>query len=153
VEIKSGIEVASLTPIMPLAAPRPVASPLPAPQAAPADLTSKVDAIQKTMDAINGNLRGFRFSGDARFRTDILVREANTNLPPSDNRATPAQRARERYRVRLNVDKDLFYRDGGSTLAHFHLQLATDPYNNPSTMDTDFAGISTRAPFSIAEAY
>jgi hypothetical protein len=33
------------------------------------------------------------------------------------------------------------------------LQLATDPFNNPNTMDTDFAGLATRAPISIAEAY
>jgi hypothetical protein len=56
--------------------------------------------------------------------------------------------------VRFNIDKDLFYRDGADRpLAHFHLQLATDPYNNPLTMDTDYAGVTTRAPFSIAEAY
>jgi hypothetical protein len=148
-------EVASTTPIVPLgvaaAAPATLAAFTPAPQAAvPAPA---LDAIQKAIDAINGNLRGFRFSGDLRFRFDLLDRAANRDLPPSDNRSTPQQRARERYRVRLNIDKDAFYRDGGPALAHFHVQIATDPYNNPSTMDTDFSAISTRAPFSLAEAY
>ena len=145
-------EIASTTAILPtLPAATALASPLPAPQAA---VASPTDAVQKAIDAINGNLRGFRLSGDLRFRFDTLNRSANTNLPPSDNRAIPQQRARERYRVRFNVDKDLFYKDGADrSLASFHLQLATDPFNNPSTMDTDFAGISTRAPISIAEAY
>ena len=112
-----------------------------------------MDAVQKAIDAINANLRGFRLSGDLRFRTDIQLREKNTNYPTSDNRSTPVQRARERYRFRLNIDKDLFYKDGDRAMATFHVQLATDPFNNPSTQDTDFAGISTRAPISINEAY
>jgi len=144
-------EIASTTAILPaLPAATALASPLPAPQAA---VASPTDAIQKAIDAINANLRGFRLSGDMRFRTDIQIREANTGLAPSDNRAVPVQRARERYRFRFNVDKDLFYKDGDRAMASFHLQLATDPFNNPSTQDTDFAGISTRAPISINEAY
>jgi Putative porin len=153
-------EVASTTPIIPLgtASSLPAATssllvPPPAPQAAGAS-QAQVDALQKAIDAINGNLRGFRLSGDLRFRNDLLVREANKNLPPGDNRATPAQRDRERYRFRLNIDKDLFYSDKSDRpLAHAHVQLATDPFNNPNTMDTDFTGIGTRAPISIAEAY
>jgi hypothetical protein len=146
--------IASTAPMLPKAATATPApnSGSPAPQAvttAPAP-----DAIQKAIDSINSNLRGFRLSGDLRFRTDLLFRAANTDLPPSDNRATPAQRARERYRFRLNVDKDLFFSDKSARpLAHAHVQLATDPFNNPSTMDTDFTGVATRAPISIAEAY
>lgn len=145
-------EIASTAPILPaLPASTMLATPLPAPQAA---VASPTDAVQKAIDAINGNLRGFRLSGDLRFRFDTLNRAANTDLPPADNRAIPQQRNRERYRVRFNVDKDLFYKDGADrALASFHLQLATDPFNNPSTMDADFSGISTRAPISIAEAY
>jgi hypothetical protein len=148
-------EVASTTPMIPLgtvaAAPPAVAFP-PAPQAP--GQTESSNAVQKAIDAINSNLRGFRLSGDLRFRFDLLDRSANTSLPPSDNRSTPQQRARERYRVRFNVDKDMFFSEKADhPLAHFHLQLATDPYNNPITMDTDFSGIATRAPFSIAEAY
>jgi len=151
-------EVASTTPIIPLA-PESITplttmafTPSPAPQAAVA--APAPDALQKAIDAINANLRGFRLSGDLRFRTDLLLRSANADLPPGDNRAAPAQRARERYRVRLNVDKDVFLGDTSDRpLAHAHVQLATDPFNNPNTMDSDFAGVTTRAPISIAEAY
>ncbi len=156
-------EVASLNPVVPLgmAASLPVstAASLAAlaqapPAAAPVASAASVNAVQKAVEAINANLRGFRLSGDLRFRSDTLIREANTSLPPGDNRAVPAQRARERYRFRLNIDKDLFFSDKSDRpMAHAHVQLATDPFNNPSTMDTDFTGISTRAPISIAEAY
>lgn len=144
-------EIASTTPILPpLPALTTIAVPLPAPQAV---VAAPADNVQKALDAINGNLRGFRLSGDFRLRFDTLNRSANTTLPPSDNRAVPQQRDRTRYRIRFNTDKDLFYKDGDRAMASFHLQLATDPFNNPSTMDSDFAGISTRAPISIAEAY
>ena len=137
-------EVASTAPILPpLPALTTMAIPLPAPQAA---IAAPSEAIQKAIDAINANLRGFRLSGDLRFRTDLQLRESNPNF-------APVQRARERYRLRFNIDKDLYYKDGDSAMASFHLQLATDPFNNPSTQDTDFAGISTRAPISINEAY
>jgi hypothetical protein len=145
-------EIASTAPILPpIPALTAAVVPLPAPQAA---VAAPSDALQKAIDAINGNLRGFRLSGDFRLRFDTLNRSANTSLPPSDNRAVPMQRDRERYRVRINIDKDLFYKDGADrSLATFHLQLATDPFNNPNTMDTDFAALATRAPISIAEAY
>jgi len=145
-------EIASTAPILPpLPVLTTVAIPLPAPQAA---VAAPSDAVQKAIDAINANLRGFRLSGDFRLRFDTLDRSANTDFGSSDNRSTPMQRDRERYRVRFNVDKDLFYKDGADrSLATFHLQLATDPFNNPNTMDTDFAGLATRAPISIAEAY
>ena len=137
-------EIASTTPILPpLPAVTTAVVPLPATQAA---VAAPSDAVQKAIDAINANLRGFRLSGDLRFRTDIQVRESSPGF-------APVQRARERYRFRFNVDKDLFYKDGDRAMASFHVQLATDPFNNPSTMDTDFSGISTRAPISINEAY
>jgi hypothetical protein len=137
-------EVASTAAILPpIPALTTVAVPLPTPQAA---VAAPSDAVQKALDAINANLRGFRLSGDLRFRSDIQVRESNPNF-------APVQRARERYRFRFNIDKDLFYKDGDRAMASFHVQLATDPFNNPSTMDTDFAGVSTRAPISISEAY
>src|ERR1051326_7787530 len=95
-------EIASTTAILPtLPAATALASPLPAPQAAA--VASPTDALQKAIDAINGNLRGFRLSGDFRLRFDTLNRSANTDLPPSDNRAIPQQRSRERYRVRVNI--------------------------------------------------
>ena len=141
-------EVAVVAPAVPV-------TPVPEPQAAVATSAPTIsDATKAQLDALGRNLGGFKFSGDLRFRFDLLDRAANTSLPSGDNRSTPQQRARERYRVRFNIDKDLFAKDGqDKPLAHFHLQLATDPYNNPITMDTDFAGIATRAPFSISEAY
>src|SRR5262249_40278980 len=61
---------------------------------------------------------------------------------------------RERYRLRLNFDKDLFTKDVDSTpLVKAHAQLATEPFNNPLTMDTDYSGIDTQAPISVAEAW
>jgi len=144
-------EIASTTPVLPpIPALTTVVVPLPAPQAAAA---APSDAVQKAIDAINANLRGFRLSGDVRFRTDVQLRESNPNFPSSDNRSTPVQRARERYRFRFNIDKDLYYKDGDRAMASFHVQLATDPFNNPSTMDTDFTAFGTRAPISISEAY
>jgi len=84
-------EIASTAAILPtLPAATPIAS-LPAPQAA---VASPSDAVQKAIDAINANLRGFRLSGDFRLRFDTLNRAANTDLPPSDNRAIPQQRIR-----------------------------------------------------------
>jgi Putative porin len=150
-------EVASTTPIVPVGTtatlPAALAS-FVAPAPDPQGPTTAPDAVQKAIDAINGNLRGFRISGDFRFRNDLLVRSANTSLPPADNRAVPQQRDRERYRFRLNIDKDLFYSDKSDrALVHGHVQLATDPFNNPNTMDTDFTAFTTRAPISIAEAY
>jgi hypothetical protein len=138
------VEIASTAAILPpLPALTAVAVPLPAPQAA---VAAPSDAVQKAIDSINADLRGFRLSGDLRFRTDVVVREKSST-------SAAQQRARERYRLRFNVDKDLYYKDGDRAMASFHLQLATDPLNNPSTQDTDFAGISTRAPISINEAY
>ncbi len=147
-------EVASTTAMVPNP-PAPAPAPVFAPPATPAPAdAATLDSLQKTVNAINAKLGGFKFSGDLRFRFDLLSRSANAALPPTDNRATPAQRARERIRVRLNVDKDLFYNEKDEhPLVKFHLQLATDPYNNPITMDSDFAGLGTRAPFSIAEAW
>jgi hypothetical protein len=87
-------------------------------------------------------------------RFDNQDRSADPEFGSSDNRSNAIQHARERYRVRFNLDKDLFYSEKADrALAHFHLQLATDPFNNPLTMDTEFSGITTRAPISIAEAY
>jgi hypothetical protein len=61
--------------------------------------------------------------------------------------AGPMQNVRGRYRLRLNVDKELDPR------FRFHMQLSTGPLNNPVTLDQDMAGIAARAPFAISEAY
>jgi type II secretory pathway pseudopilin PulG len=83
---------------------------------------------------------GFQFSGDFRLRLDSVTRTGN-------DVAAPVQNVRGRYRLRLNIDKDLDPR------FRFHMQLSTGPFNNPGTADQDMGGITARHPFSIAEAY
>ncbi len=106
-------------------------APAPAPQAE--DLSKKVDS------AVRG-LGGFRFSGDFRYRFDVQARSGNDAAPPLQN-------LRSRYRLRLNLDKDIDPR------LRFHMQLSTGPLNNGLTNDQDFAGITAKHPFSVAEAY
>ena len=139
-------EVASLAAILPVA-PVPALA-LPAPQAATAAPAGpSLTDVSKRVDGLIRNVAGFRFSGDFRLRFDLQDRSGNAV-------AGPLQNVRERYRLRFNVDKDLFFSDTADRpLAHAHVQLATAPFNNPLTMDTDFAGVDTRAPFSVAEAY
>lgn len=86
------------------------------------------------------SVNGFQFSGDFRLRLDSVTRTGN-------DIAAPMQNVRGRYRLRLNVDKDLDPR------FRFHLQLSTGPANNPVTLDQDMGGITARHPFSISEAY
>lgn len=124
-------EVASATPIVP-GAPAPV----PAPQAAAAGS----DALAKDVETVRSNLGGFRFSGDFRYRLDMGLRSGNEF-------AAPLQNIRSRYRVRLNIDKDLA--KGLTT----HLQLSTGPYSTDTTNDQDFAGFGIKHPFSVAEAW
>src|SRR6185436_11459797 len=94
----------------------------------------------KKVDTLSTNLGGFKFSGDFRLRMDVQARAGNSV-------AGPLQNIRGRYRLRLNVDKDL------DPKFRFHLQLSTGPYNNQITNDQDFAGMAVKHAFSIAEAY
>jgi hypothetical protein len=86
------------------------------------------------------SVAGFRFSGDFRYRFDAQLRSANAA-------AGPLQNLRNRYRIRMNVDKDLDPR------FRFHLQLSTGPYNVGTTNDQDWSATVAKHPFSIAEAY
>ncbi len=86
------------------------------------------------------HLGGFQFSGDFRYRLDMQLRSANEF-------AAPLQNIRSRYRLRMNIDKDLDPR------FRFHMQLSTGPINNIITNDQDMAGLAAKHPFSIAEAY
>ena len=83
---------------------------------------------------------GFRFSGDFRYRLDLQLRSANSI-------AGPLQNTRGRYRVRLNVDKEIA---SGLTA---HAQISTGPYSNYTTNDEDWAGVAAKVPFSLAEAW
>lgn len=125
-------EVASVSPVVPAPAPPP-AFQQPAPPAQP-------DTVSKEIEGINANLRGFRFSGDFRYRLDMGLRSGNEF-------AAPLQNIRSRYRFRLNIDKDLA--KGLTT----HLQLSTGPYATDTTNDQDFAAFGVKHPFSIAEAW
>lgn len=78
---------------------------------------------------------GIRLSGDFRLRLDAAFR------------SQAVQNVRQRYRLRLNADRDVFPDLG------FHMQLSTGAVNNGITLDQDFAGGVTRHPFLISEAY
>jgi hypothetical protein len=152
-------EVASLAPMVPV----PVASTsLSAAPLAPLGLPSTSASLQakpaaspvagpttsELSERLNGYLRNVvRLSGDMRFRYDLQLRSGNSV-------AGPLQNSRERYRLRVNFDKDLFLHEGDQTArVKLHAQVATEPFNNPITMDTDFTGIDTRAPISVSEAW
>ncbi len=85
-------------------------------------------------------MAGLQLSGDLRFRLDLQARSSNAVAPPLQN-------IRGRYRLRLNLDRDIDPR------FRFHLQLSTGPSNNYLTNDQDFGGIAAKHPFGIAEAY
>ena len=101
---------------------------------------SAIDNLTQKVDSVLGNLGGFKFSGDFRFRADMQARSANAV-------AGPLQNIRSRYRVRLNVDKDF------EPKFRFHLQLSTGPFATQTTNDQDFGAMAVKHPFSIAEAY
>lgn len=108
----------------------------PAPRAQP---SVRLDGIRGIEEAVRG-LGGFRFSGDFIYVFDAQARAGNAIAPPLQN-------LRSRYRVRLNVDKQLNDR------FQFHLQLSTGSFNNQVTVLQDFAGIAPKSPFNIAEAW
>lgn len=85
-------------------------------------------------------IAGFRLSGDFRFRFDAAVRSSSIQ-------ATGLQNIRQRYRLRLNVDRDI------RPDLNFHMQFATGAVNNGITFDQDFAGGVTRHPFFVSEAF
>lgn len=99
-----------------------------------------VDDLAKKTEAVSKNLGGFQFSGDFRYRLDVQARSGN-------EMAAPLQNVRSRYRLRLNIDKELDPR------FKFHMQLSTGPYNNAITNDQDMAATVAKHPISIAEAY
>jgi hypothetical protein len=140
--------VASAVPMVPAApkTPGPALSPIPNPGAAPVTqdqmegYTKKLDAVSKSMEALNKGLAGFKLSGDVRLRSDNIFRSSTAV-------AGPAQNVRARYRVRVNVDKKL------SDQIDTHVQLGSGTFNNPLTLDTDFSGANTRGALFITEAW
>ncbi len=101
---------------------------------------SQPPAAVASVPAEPKTVSGFQFSGDFRFRLDAQLRSGNAVAPPLQN-------VRGRYRLRMNVDKDLDPR------FRFHMQLATGALNNPITNDQDMGGMAVKHPFSISEAY
>ncbi len=101
---------------------------------------ARIDELAKKTETGLKNLGGFQFTGDFRYRLDAQLRSGNEIAPPLQN-------VRGRYRVRLNIDKELDPR------FKFHLQLSTGPFNNPITNDQDMAGLAAKHVFSIAEAW
>lgn len=89
---------------------------------------------------IRQTVAGIQFSGDFRLRFDAALRSANQF-------AGPLQNVRGRYRLRLNADRSLDRR------FDVHMQLSTGTLNNPLTNDQDMAGMNTKHPFSVAEAW
>ncbi len=96
--------------------------------------------LARRVDTLSTNLGGFKLSGDFRLRADVQARTGNSI-------AGPLQNIRGRYRLRLNVDKDI------DPKFRFHVQLSTGPYNNQITNDQDFAAMAVKHAFSIAEGY
>jgi hypothetical protein len=109
--------------------------------AAPAALVAEKEEKKEEKPVASAlSVAGFKFSGDFRYRLDVQTRSSN-------DIAGPLQNIRSRYRVRMNVDKEIDPR------FKFHLQLSTGPYSNDITNDQDYAGIAVKHPLSIAEAY
>jgi hypothetical protein len=107
---------------------------------APAQATQTFQDLEKKVDTLSTNLAGFKFSGDFRLRADLQARSSNAV-------AGPLQNVRSRFRVRLNVDKDI------DPKFRFHLQLSTGPINNQTTNDQEFGAMAVKYPFALAEAY
>ncbi len=135
-------QVASLVAVIPADPGRaraavPALAPVADPGRAPAT-EGQMEQYTKTVDAISKGLAGFKFSGDLRYRFDGIFRSANSA-------GSSQQNARERYRLRFNVDKAV------SSQLDTHIQLGSGTFNNPLTFDTDFAGANNRGPLFIAE--
>jgi Putative porin len=111
-----------------------------APESLPQRQNAEIDDLTKKVETTIANLGGFKLSGDFRFRADAQLRSANAV-------AGPLQNIRSRYRVRLNIDKDI------EPQFRFHLQLSTGPFNVQTTNDQEFGAMAVKQPFAIAEAF
>ncbi len=94
--------------------------------------------IDRVVSAAGRDLFGFKLSGDLRFRTDGIFRSGNAV-------AGPVQNIRERYRLRLNIDRAL------NDKFDFHLQLGSGTFSNPLSQDTDFTGTNLHGPIFLNE--
>jgi uncharacterized coiled-coil protein SlyX len=108
---------------------------------------SQTPTVEQRLAKVEGQVLKIgpvRFSGDFRLRFDGTFRSATQ---PPDPPLEHVQNARGRYRLRLNFDTDIHPN------LSFHGQLATGPLNNQLSTNQDFTSITTRAPFSLSEAW
>ena len=144
-------EVASLAPVIPVAAPggtaesQALATPATAPAAQnalqePQAYTPRIMQLEKTVEGMSKGIAGFRFSGDLRIRSDNLWRSGNSV-------AGPLQNLRGTNRLRFNIDKNI------TDQVNVHLQLGSGRFNNPVTDDTEFGGSNVRGPVFLSEAW
>jgi hypothetical protein len=141
-------QVSSLVPVIPAgvnsknADPAPglpsTAKPVPASQEQVNGVSKKVDQVSESIATLNKGVAGFKFSGDLRYRYDGQFRSANSF-------AGPLQNSRERFRLRLNVNKAI------DDHFDFHLQLGSGTYSSQQSFDSDFSGIGARGPIFISE--
>ena len=99
---------------------------------------SDLKSLRSDVEKMGRSLNGFNFSGDFRYRFDLQNRHANAFAPGLQN-------DRSRYRLRMNVDKQI------NSKFKFHLQLASGSYINQLTNDQDFGAFGVKSPFSIVE--
>lgn len=122
----------------------------PATLAAPSEVVKaepQTPTVEQRLAKVEGQVSKIgpiRFSGDFRLRWDGIYRSATQ---PPDPALEHVQNSRARYRLRLNFDTDIYPN------LSFHGQLATGPLNNPLSTNQDFTSITTRAPFSLSEAW
>jgi len=98
----------------------------------------EADLLSKVVNTAEKNPLGINLSGDLRFRSDMELRSGNAV-------ASSLQNVRERYRLRLNLDKAL------GDQFDFHAQLGSGTFSNPLSEDTDFTGTTHRGPIFLNE--
>jgi len=96
------------------------------------------DLLSNVVKAAEKNPLGISVNGDLRFRSDMEFRSGNAA-------ASSLQNVRERYRLRLNLDKRL------GDQFDFHAQLGSGTFSNPLSEDTDFTGTTHRGPIFLNE--
>jgi len=115
--------------------------------AAPISTEPQASPLEQRLAKLEGQvlkIGPFRLSGDFRLRFDGIFRTASKAPdPPLEH----VQQARARYRLRLNLDTDLYPN------LSFHAQLATGPLNNQLSSNQDFTSMTVRHPFAISEAW
>jgi hypothetical protein len=146
-------EVASLQPVIPVAAATTLAVTAPPAVIAPASsaqnaqaqqpipaYTQRVDLLDKQVENLSKGIAGFHFSGDFRVRGDSILRSSDPDGAAEEN-------IRGRLRVRFNIDRGI-----GDHL-DAHMQIGSGNFDNPLTDDTDFGGSATPGPIFLREAW